>query len=330
MTQAIIHPGTPEWLADRATVITSTDTPALLGVTREEGRYKDSTPYKIARRIKIARGLMKGEQESDADDSDLLYAGSASEDLNAKLYERVASRELGSVRRVRRMDANYRRHPQYDWLASTTDGVVVAIPHMSMPGDGVWEAKMPLYGYGKWRDGPPLAYKLQTLVSMAIRSSAWGSISGLRLPVVDWCDIEFDPTAWGRILAHLQAWYERYILQDQMPEAEAGDSGLLADLHRPEPRKTIYLPLASPLDDEAHRLADLKAQAKALDEEIDATAAKIKQHLQQSEAEIAMTHDGTVGWQFRRYIEHRKAKPATEARDVETVKFEAFKPRSTS
>lgn len=327
----VIVIGSPLWHETRRRCITGTDCPALLGVTPDEGRYANSTPLKIARRIKIARGLMPGVLEDDEAESDLLYAGTASEDLNAKLYERIASRESGQRRVVLRDHADFRTHPQFDWLASTTDGLVIHAdfddPKTEMSwglrsGSGVFECKMPIWARNKWRDGAPLAYKLQVTVGMAIRGLEWGSISGLRLPTVDWSDIEFNEATWRKILAFLQDWHARFVLQDQMPDAEAGDIGLLRELHRPTPRKVIFLPPA--LSDTAHELAELQAQASALESEIKAKKATIQQALQEAGAEIATTADGEVSYRFRRYMQKVKAKPAVEAGEKEATEFERF------
>ena len=329
MAQEIITPGTPEWFAARKVRITSTDVPAILGVAVSEGRYKESTPYRIAARIK---GLLPEEEDQD---SDLFFYGTASEQLNSKLYLRAVKKDAQQERSVI-VSPGLCLHPKFNWLASTPDGMVyrssIGINGVALHEDGpqcagVWEAKAPIWGRAKWSEGVPLAYKVQVYISMAILGLPWASVSALRPPTVDWADIECDERAKQNMLEVLQAWWDRYIVGDDMPGVEAGDSPLLRDLHRPEPKKTIFLPLA--LSDAAEELAGKLATIKALEEEAEKLKAELQQHMLAEKAEIALTADGTSGWKFTKQIQQIKAKPATEAGTREVVKFERYTPKES-
>lgn len=332
MAQEIITPGTPEWFAARKVRITSTDVPAILGVAVSEGRYKESTPYRIAARIK---GLLPEEEDQD---SDLFFYGTASEQLNSKLYLRAVKKDAQQERSVI-VSPGLCLHPEFNWLASTPDGMVYREEGFARPDSdsktpfadtvkrmcGVWEAKAPIWGRAKWSEGVPLAYKVQVYISMAILGLPWASVSALRPPTVDWADIECDERAKQNMLEVLRAWWDRYIVGDDMPGVEAGDSPLLRDLHRPEPKKTIFLPLA--LSDAAEELAGKLATIKALEEEAEKLKAELQQHMLAEKAEIALTADGTSGWKFTKQIQQIKAKPATEAGTREVVKFERYTPK---
>lgn len=310
---SVIVPGTPEWFAARKVRITSTDVPALLGVAVSEGRYKESTPYRIAARIK---GRLPEEEDQD---SDLFFYGTESEQLNSRLYLRAVKRDAQQERSVI-VSPGLCLHRTLNWLASTPDGTV-----HGARGSGVWEAKAPIWGRAKWSEGVPLAYNVQVHVSMAILGLRWASVSALRPPTVDWADIECNERFMANMLEVLQAWWDRYIVGDDMPGVEAGDSPLLRDLHRPEPKKTIFLPL--PLSDAAEDLADKLATIKALEEEADKLKAELQQHMLAEKAEIALTADGKTGWKFTKQIQNVKARPATEASTREVVKFERYTPK---
>ena len=330
MSGEIIRPGTPEWFAARKVRITSTDVPALLGVAVSEGRYKESTPYRIAARIK---GRLPEEEDQD---SDLFFYGTESEQLNSRLYLRAVKRDAQQERSVI-VSPGLCLHPKLHWLASTPDGMVYrpvgcigprthdALAAACEKMSGVWEAKAPIWGRAKWSEGVPLAYNVQVHVSMAILGLHWASVSALRPPTVDWADIECNERFMANMLEVLQAWWDRYIVGDDMPGVEAGDSPLLRDLHRPEPKKTIFLPLS--LSDAAEDLADKLATIKALEEDADKLKAQLQQHMLAEKAEIALTADGKTGWKFTKQIQNVKAKPATEASTREVVKFEKYTPK---
>lgn len=312
---AIILPGTPAWFEARRTRITSTDVPALLGVTVDEGRYKDSTPWKIAARIK---GMLPPAEDED---SDLFFYGTESEALNAKLYQRAVKRDAQQERSVI-VSPGLCKHPAFDWLASTPDGTVI---HDRPDCTGVWEAKAPIYGRRKWSEGVPLAYQVQVSVSMAILGLSWASVSALHPPSVDWADVERNETFIRNMLELLQEWRDRYILKDDMPPAEAGDSSILSDLHKQRPGKTIFLPLA--LSDDAHTLAEKVATHKALGEEIEGLKARLKQHMMAEQAETAKSQDGEVVFRFYKYEQTIKPKPAVEGGKRTATRFVRVTPK---
>jgi putative phage-type endonuclease len=99
-TNTQLRQGSPEWLAARKTLITSTDLPVILGLS----------PYKSE--ATLAREK-RGEVEPD-EASLVMRVGTALEPLIAEEYERRTGHKL---RRFHGMV----RHPQIDWAAASPD-----------------------------------------------------------------------------------------------------------------------------------------------------------------------------------------------------------------
>lgn len=110
--------------------------------------------------------------------------------------------------------------------------------------DGVFEAKHP-----GWRQAPrwdnnqaPEEYRCQVVWYMGILGLEWADIAAL-IGGDDWQTrrIEFDAELFGLMMQRAEQWWRDYIIGDKEPDAEAQDSEVLSQLHRPDPALTVDL-----------------------------------------------------------------------------------------
>lgn len=195
-----------EWLEGRRVGIGSSDTAAVLGVSKWKSAYQ-------------LWAEKAGLVPHDNEDSPILEWGRIVEEPIAKKYAQVTGRKV-----VRFGDFNTRTHPTLPFMFSSHDAVIESAP--GKDGPGILSIKAPgIFTADEWMVDPehdiaeaPLAYEVQMQQELATSGFRWGSFALLIWGKdLVWFDRNRHDMLVGEIESGCAAFWERVQTLDAPP-----------------------------------------------------------------------------------------------------------------
>jgi putative phage-type endonuclease len=266
---AILPDKRTRWLAERRSLITASDVPAILGEDPRRGALavwcektgevepKDTLPMRRGRRFEAAIG------EEYSDQTGRIV-------LSVPEYELL-------------------RHPDVKWVACSLDRKTVGSVEFPDPLGGrnlpappgavsepaPLEIKMSLGSASAWKDEAPLGYQIQVQIQLACADSRWGALAGMVGPgPLKVHDLVRNDAFLDAALPRLEEFHWR-VKNREPPEADGlpGTTAAIRALWADEDGETI------PLDRGAMELVEAWDQAKVRRDAADGTVAEIENAL---------------------------------------------------
>ena len=235
--------------------ITATKAVAILAP--EMGFRAFQTPLEVWCDIMAA---LRGEESEDQDNAFMRW-GRWTERNNRELISRELDRYVSDSPGMV-VDA------EFDWLATTPDGVISEAP--GDEGSGIWEGKSPsVYKRDDWMDCIPASVLAQLQLNMRTTGFRWG-VGSAFLPPSKADDVILVHHKIARnegfienAVDYLRDWWERYVLADRMPEptGDERDKKLLSGLH-PRHAQGKSISFSDGLAAQLPKLAEYKAAEK--------------------------------------------------------------------
>lgn len=272
------------WLAERRKGIGSSDSPAILGVS------KFSSPWEVwAEKVGIA-------DESGEDLSDAIEAGRRLEPVVAQWYADRSKRAVEDPG-----DHAIQTHAEIPWMRSTVDRIIPRVD--GRDGPGVLEIKTTsAFNAKEWDDGPPLAYQVQVQHQLAVTGLKWGAIAvligGQRLT---YADVDRNDRFIGAMLGRLREFWDLVLTEKPpQPDGHAATARVLRHLY-PESVAGSEIALPASFADAAARMDAMKKAKAQAEDGIRAIDNEIRAAM--GEHEIGVLPDGSV---FTLRTTHRK------------------------
>lgn len=261
------------WLKERQRGIGGSDVGAILGIN------KWKTPFQVY--------LEKTEEITEINEqSEAAYWGDMFEDVVAKEFARVTGKKV-------RRDTRHFIHKEHDFMVANIDRRIVGE-------DAVLECKTAnQYLAKEWEgDEVPASYLLQVQHYLAVTGMKKGYIAVLiGGQKFVWKEIERDEELISMIIEQEKEFWK--MVQDKTPPALDGSSAAekwLNEKYGDKADKTKEVALTSEYKENIDSLNALKAQEKAIKEEIKEIENNIK--LQMEEAEKAYIGTYEIAWKL--------------------------------
>lgn len=204
------------------------------------------------------------------------------------------------------------RHNRHPWAMATLDGLPFESPEIDYedvydtlgvfaPGEfeplGVIEVKTDA-GFGAWSDGVPDHVRIQVMWQMFVTglTNAWLAVlhGGRRFEVYE---VGYDARLAASIFERVSEWRDRYIVGDEIPEPDAGDTKIISELW-PTHSDGVRIELSDDMAADLEALKGWKKQKKEAIEECKRLENRLRVAMQTAEI-------GTVGGEeavtFRSY-----------------------------
>jgi putative phage-type endonuclease len=279
-----------EWLEQRRSGIGGSDAAAVLGLS----------PWKSAYTLwceKTGRVL-----EPNLDELEYIEWGQVLEEPIAQKYQQVTGRVLFDPGRFAIV-----KHPTIPHMHCTVDRIVVdwagqdpiriALPDYASGLGDLSIKNVGAFRIGEWEDSAPLPYQVQLQHELAINGLSWGSfavlIGGQKFRYLD---VPRDSDFIDMLLEEEYAFW-KLVVEDTPPEIDASDSSL-ETLKRMFPNANgKAVDLAYEFIELRDRRAELKAEIKIIEADVQAIDNKIK--LAMGECTFAHLPDGS-GFSFKK------------------------------
>jgi putative phage-type endonuclease len=259
-----------EWLAINRRSIGGSKIATILGLNMQW-----HTPYQLWREMK---GLEQPQPTNFA-----MKLGTFLEDGLCKLWQEETGIEIIKVSAGNIVYV----HPDYDFIAGTPDR------RIWLPGEtnqkGILEAKTTMMRISK--DDFPMSWYCQLQMYMGLTGYKKGYVVWLELPrrLMDWQEFDFDQEFFDHMVDQGVSWYNKFILGEDTPALVNSLDVLMA--YRSE-EAGLQLEADEELELLYSSLVELKADAKAIDTNIEQYEEKVK--LRMLDAEYVTSVSGKL------------------------------------
>ena len=292
------------WLEYRRRHLTSTDVPAILGLS----------PYSTPLGVWLEK--TGNRQSVEQSNKDVLEWGSRMEPMALDwLSDETGVRFTGTDEII--------QHPVHEWLCCTPDGF-----GNDAKGELVGaEVKAPgPYMRDEWANAVPEHAQIQAQVAAYCSGVKRTAICGVIHPRLLWRWVDLDEARMAEIVAECERFWVEHVLADEPPDPieNARDDGFVRELH-PEDSGEIK-PLSPLAIDASYRLALVEEQVKPLEAEVKLLKNQIKMDMGAASFGTLPGEEWAWSWcrrgdgsrVFRKVSRVPNVKENLDARDPET------------
>jgi len=223
---------------------------------------------------------------ADFSDNEAVQMGIELEPIVAKKYKERTGRVIDRA-------GELLRSTTYPWAICTPDYWTI---------DDNGEHSIPVqikttsaFRVNDWENGPPIPVWWQVQHEMLVTGAPWASVAvlvgGQRFM---WADVERDDDAIGRIIIEGEQFWQ-HVVDNTYPEVDGNDAQTITELFPNAEMADIALPPEAVKWSEV--LIELKAQSKALDDDITHIESKLKFAI--GDSERGVLHDGSGAFTYK-------------------------------